>query len=163
VAVVNTMMTELQLTSAPGAVDGLTMLVNLTPGTSSTGQIDFLQTVNGEAAIDPSCGGGTMACEGTFTSFFDVFFSLSFEDAASGASINCTQLLPSTVCNQEIQLNGSGSWTDDNGAAWLVGNASYSAAEENHVVAQLPEPASCFLFGTGLAGLIVAVRRRRSS
>jgi hypothetical protein len=148
-ATVNTTMTELQLTSAPGAVMGLTMLVTLAG--PSTGQITFTQTVNGEGMP-----------EGTFNSFFDVFFDVSFE-APTGGPVNCTQFLPSDVCTQTARLTGSGSWTDDNGYLWLVGAAAYNSPTENHVVTQLqtPEPACTILIAAGLG--IVALRRRRRS
>lgn len=148
VATVNTMMTELQLTSAPGAVGGLTMMVNL--AAPSLGQITFTQTVNGEGIP-----------EGTFSSFFDVNFTLSFQ-APTGGPINCTQLLPAGVCTQTVLLNGTGNWTDDKGALWLVGNSTYSSPTENHVVSMAPEPSFTILIAAGLGGLALLKRRRLS-
>jgi hypothetical protein len=63
-------------------------------------------------------------------------------------------------------LNGNGSWTDDfTNGVFVVGNVNYSAPTENHVAMQIPtpEPASVFLFGAGLVGLLALVKRSRRS
>ena len=139
-ATVKTQMLELQLETAPGGgPGGTTMLINLTPGVASTGDIVFTQTIDGEGPI-----------EGTFTSFFDLFFTLSF-DGLNGGPIPC----PLPTCNMEAQLNGSGNWTDDNGAYFIVGPVAFSGPNENVVVTQVtPEPSALLLFGTALAGLV---------
>jgi hypothetical protein len=154
-ATVNTQMFELNLTSAPGAVMGLTMMVGLTPGTSSLGQMTFTQDV----VTIPE---GTT--EGPFTSFFDVSFSLSFINPSNNTPVPCTQILAPTVCTQTVRLTGSGRWSDDNIFTWLIGPASYSAQVENHVVMQIPvspEPASVISLVGGLAALAVVRLRRR--
>ena len=64
--------------------------------------------------MDPSCGGDTTPCEGTFTSFFDVFFDLSFT-TLSGTPLPC-DTTGDTVCRQpDLTPSGVASWTDGAG------------------------------------------------
>src|SRR5260370_15818130 len=72
--------------------------VDLDPGHATNGTLTFTQTVSGEGIP-----------EGTFSSFFDVFFTIDLTPAgqpkaASVIGANCTA--------SQAQLNGSGSWSD---------------------------------------------------
>jgi len=151
----STIMTLLALKStAPVNFGGsfFDIYVNLDPGHTTTGSLFLTQTVSGE---------GTP--EGTFSSFFDVFFDINLTPAgqpkaACVLGANCTAA-------EQPNLNGSGSWTDDNAnGVFLVGQVNYSALTENHVAMQIPtpEPASLLLVGAGLAGLLALVILRRA-
>jgi len=150
---VTTQMLELNLTgvdpSCPGG-GSCTVTITLDPGNPSLGNLQFTQTANGE---------GTP--EGTFTSFFDVFFDLSLTGA--NGPVPC-DLNGDTTCPGEIPLTGQGFWTDDNGQYFIVGGQvieSYSG--DVHVADQItPEPGTLLLFGSGL-GLAVLVRRAFSA
>jgi hypothetical protein len=151
----STMMTLLSLKSTAPVNFGGTFFdvyADLDPGHTTTGSLTFTQTVAGE---------GTP--EGTFTSFFDVFFDIDLTPAgqpkaACVIGANCTAA-------EQPNLNGSGSWTDDTAnGVYLVGQANYAAPTMNMVVTQIttPEPASLLLVGAGLAGLLALVKWRRT-
>jgi hypothetical protein len=125
--------------------------VDLDPGHVTNGTLTLTQTVAGE---------GTP--EGTFTSFFDVFFDIDLTPAgqpkaACVIGANCTA--------SEAQLNGSGSWTDDTtNGVFLVGNVNYAAPTENHVAMQIPtpEPGTLLLLGSALVALSLRLKLRRA-
>jgi len=163
---VDLLMTELQLRGVDPMCPQIgnkpcRVFINLDPNNSSTGSLAFTQTVAGEAAVDPSCG-GSLPCEGTYTSFFDVFFDVSFT-TKSGAPLPCDPNGDITCLQPDLTLTGTGSWTDDNHGDFIVGNTvdekHFSPAGE-HRAHMTPEPGSIALFGTGVAGLFGLVRKR---
>jgi hypothetical protein len=167
---VHTQMMELQLTGLdpncpqPG-VGACDVTIKLDPGSPTLGTLTFTQTVNGEATVNPSCGGDTMPCEGTFTSFFDVFFDLSFT-TQGGAPLPCDPSGDTTCLQPDLTLTGSGSWTDDNGAMFIAGGLvteTHPTPPGVHDARQIPtpEPGALVLFGTVLS--LVALWRRRQA
>jgi hypothetical protein len=148
-----TMMTMLALKSTAPVNFGGTFFdiyVNLDPGHATQGTLNFTQTVAGEG-ID----------EGTFSSFFDVFFDINLTPAGQPQA-PC--VIGANCFASEAQLNGSGSWTDDTtNGVFIVGNVNYAAPTENHVAMQIPtpEPASLLLLmlGTALAALGLALKK----
>jgi hypothetical protein len=153
-----TIMTLLALKSvAPVNVGGsfFDIYVDLDPGHVTNGSLTLAQNVTGEGIP-----------EGTFTSFFDVFFDLSLTPvgqpkAPCTVGVNC---IPGEV----NPLTGSGSWTDDTtNGVFLVGQVNYAAPTEAHNAMQIPntttpEPASLLLVGAGLAGLLALAKLRRA-
>jgi hypothetical protein len=148
-----TVMNLLALKSvAPVNVGGsfFDVYVDLDPGHVTTGSLTLTQTVAGEGIP-----------EGTFTSFFDVFFDLSLTPVGQAKApctvgVNC---FPGEV----NPLNGSGSWTDDTtNGVFLVGQVNYAAPTEGHNAMQIPipEPGTLLLFGAGMLGLLAFVKRR---
>jgi hypothetical protein len=141
-----TMMTMLSLKStAPINVGGtfFDVYINLDPVHPTNGTLTFTQTVAGE---------GTP--EGTFTSFFDVFFDISLTPAGQPKT-PC--LIGANCFLSEAMLNGTGSWTDDTAnGVFVVGPVNYSAPTAGYVGMQIPtpEPTSLPLVGAGLAGLL---------
>lgn len=163
-----TVMTELNLTGVDPFCPQIggapcDVFINLDPTNPTLGSLAFTQTVNGDAAVDPSCGGGTAACEGTFTSFFDVFFDISFT-TLGGTPLPC-DLSGDTVCPQsDLTLTGSGSWTDGTGLFVVGGQVTESHPGAGvHVAHQIetPEPGTWLLLGLGL-GLAALSRRRQA-
>jgi len=163
---VDTQLVALNLTgvdsACPQGVGACNVTINLDPNHPSLGNLVFLQTVKGEATVDPSCSTGTAAglpCEGTFTSFFDVFFDLSFT-TLNGQPLPCDTAGDTKCLQPDLILNGSGSWTDDNGGLFIAGgqvsesNSTAGGVYDGKVVT--PEPGTLVLFGTalGLAGLL---------
>jgi len=153
---VTTKMTELNLTgvdpSCPTAGGAACQVyINLNAANPTFGNLTFTQTVAGEAAV-----------EGTFTSFFDVFFDLSFSTMPGGAPIPCAM---TGTCNQELTLNGSGFWTDDNGQFLVVGGKvqeSHPSPPGLHIAQQItPEPSFVFL-NLALVGVLLAWKFRRN-
>jgi hypothetical protein len=142
-ATVNTEMTKLSLEStAPVNIGGsfFDVFVELNPNTATLGQLTLTQTVNGEGAP-----------EGTFTSFFDVFFDLTLHPIGGGADI---------VTPMELPLTGSGFWTDDPGSPFVVGNVNESDPPIGvHIATEVPEVSSVFLLVTALACCCVLLRR----
>jgi hypothetical protein len=149
----STIMTLLALKStAPVNFGGnfFDVYVDLDPGHATNGTLTLTQTVAGEGIP-----------EGTITSFFDVFFDIDLTPAGQPKS---PRVIGANCLASEAMLNGSGSWTDDTAnGVFIVGNVNYAAPTENHVAMQIPtspEPASLLLFGAGMAGLVVLVKRR---
>jgi hypothetical protein len=154
-ATTNLHMLELQLQStAPVNIGGsfFDVFVNLNPAIPTTGTLTLTQTVSGEGIP-----------EGTFTSFFDVFFTLTFKQG--GVTVPCPIGATAPNCNLELTLTGSGQWTDDVPGVWLVGSVTESHPGSGvHMARQIPtapEPASGLVFATGLAGVVALVNRKR--
>jgi hypothetical protein len=154
---VNTQMLELRLTgldpSCPATGTPCNVTIGLDPAHPTLGNLVFTQTTTVEGGI-----------EGTFTSFFDVFFDLSFT-TLGGAPLPC-DVNGDTVCLQpDLTLTANGQWTDDNGALFIAGAKVTESHPGSgvHVAQQMmtPEPVSSILFVTGLAGLITLARRRQ--
>jgi hypothetical protein len=148
-------MLELQLQStAPVNIGGnfFDVFVNLNPATQTNGTLTLVQIVSGEGIP-----------EGTFTSFFDVFFTLTFKQ--NGVTVPCPIGATAPNCNLELTLTGAGQWTDDVPGVWMVGQVIESHPGSGvHMAQQIPtgpEPASSILFGAGLAGIIMLVNRKR--
>ena len=153
---VNTQMTALNLTGidpiCPATGTPCNVTLSLDPAHPTLGNLTFTQTINGEGAT-----------EGTFTSFFDVFYDLSFT-TLGGAPLPC-DLSGNTTCLQpDLTLTGSGSWTDDNGSLFVVGGKVSNAfsAPPGVLDAQqiappttaTPEPGTLALFATMLLGVV---------
>jgi hypothetical protein len=117
-----TIMTLLALKSvAPINVGGafFDVYLDLDPGHATNGSLTLTQTVAGE---------GTP--EGTFTSFFDVFYDIDLTPAGQLKApcvigVNC-------FAAEQSNLNGSGSWTDDTNGVFMIGNVDYSSPTFNH-------------------------------
>jgi hypothetical protein len=156
---INTQMTALNLTGVdpicPATGAPCKVFIHLDPAAPTLGDLSFTQTINGEGSI-----------EGTFTSFFDVFFDLSFT-TLGGAPLPCDSLGNTGCLQPDITLTGFGSWTDDNGQLFIVGGLVHEVTPSSpgvHNAQQIqstPEPVSSVLLGTGLASLLAMGRRRR--
>ncbi|HEX3685058.1 MAG TPA: PEP-CTERM sorting domain-containing protein [Bryobacteraceae bacterium] len=144
---VHTLMTLLDLKStAPVTIGGVayTVLVGLTPGVASTGTLVFTQTVNGE-------GVAPTFLEGTFMSTLDVNFTLTFEQ--NGRMVPCPALVALPMCDGSLMLTGNGSWTDDRGPNWIIGDVDEMHPGGGvHMARMVPEPTSLLLMGLGLLG-----------
>jgi hypothetical protein len=150
-----TIMTLLALKSvAPVNVGGsfFDVYVDLDPGHVTTGTLTLTQTVTGEGIP-----------EGTFTSFFDVFFDLSLTPTGQ-AKAPCT--VGANCFPGEVNpLSGSGSWTDDTtNGVFLVGQVNYAAPTEGHNAMQIPtpEPGTLLLLGSALVALSLRLKSRRA-
>jgi hypothetical protein len=145
---INTQITELNLMSNPGAgPGGTTVFINLTPGVASLGTLTMTQTINGEGIP-----------EGTFRSFFDVFFDVQL--LAGNQPVPCSPA-GGILCHEELTLTGSGLWTDDLPGGFLVGQVTESHPGGGvHVAQPNPEPGTLLLFGTGLALVVLSLKRR---
>lgn len=149
---INTQMTMLNLASDPGAgPGGTTVSINLTPSIPTLGTLSLTQTINGEGIP-----------EGTFRSFFDVFFDVHL--TAGTAPVPC-DANGALTCQGELTLEGTGLWTDDVPGQLLVGQVTEQHPGGGvHVAQELsPEPGTLVLFGTGLClGALCLKRRFRS-
>lgn len=162
------------------------VLVGLTPGTRSTGSM----TVNHEFPDN-----GTPAPEGTFTSFFDVFFDASFEPIGGGQGFVVSNIIrlktaePAFWSHEPLPgsviVEGPVGDQDANRHVgpipltfadfYLIGKIreAHPQGAGLHVArpAEVPEPSTLLLIGTGVAGLVVhrmikgssEVRKRGSS
>jgi len=155
----NTAMTLLALQStAPVNIGGsfFDVFVDLTPGTTSPGTLALTQTVNGEGTV-PMPDGLPGNIEGTFTSFFDVFFTLDFRQA--GVSQPC----PIGNCDLELTLNGTGVWTDtDGGTPPLIIDATetHPNGGVHRAITDVPEPSTGALAFMALLVCAGVVARR---
>jgi hypothetical protein len=149
---INAQITELNLASDPGAgPGGSTVQINLTPSIQSLGMLLLTQTINGEGVP-----------EGTFTSFFDVFFDVRLL-GPTGGPVPCDANLD-LVCSEQLTLSGNGFWTDDIPGSLLVGQVvEQHPGGGQHVADPIPEPGTRVLFeaGLGLAAISLISRRRR--
>jgi hypothetical protein len=124
-ATIPTEMVALSLESvAPVNLGGIpfNVFVHLTPGTNSTGQM----TINHEFADN-----GTILREGTFSSFFDIFFTVDFTPVVAGGpliSFNTTEHIVSTPALWSHELPG----------AFLVTQPPFSAQVANLHLAPQP-------------------------
>jgi hypothetical protein len=161
-----TQMTQLNLTGVDPSCpqtggSPCVVSIQLDPNNPTLGNLMFTQTLTGDATIDPSCGGDTTPCEGTFTSFFDVFFDLSFT-TLTGTPLPC-DTTGDAVCEQPgLTLSGTGSWTDGTGLFVVGGQVRETHPGAGvHVAQQIstPEPGTLVLLGAGLG--LVGLRRAR--
>jgi hypothetical protein len=145
---INTQITLLNLQSAaPVNIGGsfFDVFVHLTPNTVSPGNLTITQTVNGEGIP-----------EGTFVSFFDIFFTADFSQG--GVTSPCP--IPGNGCSFELTLTGNGTWTDDLGNQFLAGRVTESHPGNGvHIATPIPEPSAALLISAGLC-LLGLVRRR---
>ena len=169
---VTTQMTSLNLTgidpNCPQGIGACDVFVTLDPVNPTTGSLDFTRTVVGAPTVNPTCGGDTTPCNGTFTSFFDVFFDLSFT-TLGGAPLPCDANgdISGHACEQpDLTLTGSGSWTDGSGEFFIAGGKvmeSHPAPPGVHDAQQInptPEPGTLGLLGAGLSLAGLFIRRR---
>jgi hypothetical protein len=142
--VVNTQMTELNLTG----VD---------PSCPQTGT-----PCNVFVHLDPAHP--TLAVEGTFTSFFDVFFDLSFQ-TLGGAPLPCDPQGHTSCLQPDLTLTGSGTWTDNNGQFFVVGGQvteTHPSPPGLHIAKQItPEPGFVFL-NLALVGVLLVWKFRQN-
>ena len=153
---VNTQMTELNLTgvdpACPQTGSPCNVFVHLDPAHPTLGNLTFTQTVAGEAAV-----------EGTFTSFFDIFFDLSFQ-TLGGAPLPCDMSGHTTCLQPDLMLTGAGTWTDNNGQFFITGGAVNEADGTMgvHVAKQItPEPGFVFL-NLALVAVLLAWKFRQN-
>ena len=145
---INTQMTELNLMSNAGAgPGGSTVFIGLTPGVPSLGTLTMVQTINGE---------GTP--EGTFSSFFDVFFDLRL--LVGTQPVSCDPA-GDVVCHSELTLTGSGLWTDDIRGGFLVGQVvEQHPGGGVHIAQNNPEPGTFILLGSGILLATLCMKQR---
>jgi len=137
--------------SAPVDIGGsfFDIFVDLDPSKIQTGNLTVTQTILGEGIP-----------EGTFTTFFDVFFDVTVVPAGGGPPLFTIPL--------EMQLSGTGFWTDDfGGSPFTVGLVTGRDPQGDtffgHEVVT-PEPSTAVLMTTALLGFAsrVSTRLRRS-